>query len=173
MGSCGSPIELDDDVTLMFPSLKMARLVNRKKYTEVPAFVQWEKKKIATWKFTSTSSSMQISEHLNSLSKSHPQTSLCLLLLLTRLHQENVRVVFGHLWDLWKDLKISKTWRADIFWETGTNSSREPVIFKRHLRIFQIWIHSFVKIIFDYTWNLYKSFNNTYHTPYALKSILF
>ena len=109
MGSCGSPIELDDDVTLMFPSLKMARLVNRKKYTEVPAFVQWEKKKIATWKFTSTSSSMQISEHLNSLSKSRPQTSLCLLLLLTRLHQENVRVVFGHLWDLWKDLKISKT----------------------------------------------------------------
>ena len=38
------------------------------------------------------------------------------------MHQENVRVVFGHLWCLWKDLKISKTGRADIFQWSSVSS---------------------------------------------------
>jgi len=53
------------------------------------------------------------------------------------LHQENMRVVFGHLWGLWKDLKTSKTRRPHIFWETGTFSFRDMVIFERPSRIFQ------------------------------------
>ena len=52
-------------------------------------------------------------------------------------HQENMRVVFGHLWGLWKDLKISKALRPHIFRETGTNSFRDPVICARLLRTFQ------------------------------------
>jgi hypothetical protein len=52
-------------------------------------------------------------------------------------HQENTRVVFGHLWALWKDLKNSKLLRPHIFWETGTFSFRDPAIFARLWRIFQ------------------------------------
>jgi hypothetical protein len=53
------------------------------------------------------------------------------------VHQENTRVVFEHLWGLWKDLKISKTLRLRIFGETGTNSLRDLIIFARLLIIFQ------------------------------------
>jgi len=52
-------------------------------------------------------------------------------------HQENMRVVFGHLWGLWKDLKPSKMLRPHIFWETGTFSFRDMVISERPSRIFQ------------------------------------
>jgi hypothetical protein len=52
-------------------------------------------------------------------------------------HQENIRVVFEHLWGLWKDLKISKTLRPHIFGETGTNSLRDLIIFAKLLIIFQ------------------------------------
>ncbi|KAF8803458.1 hypothetical protein BYT27DRAFT_7195746, partial [Phlegmacium glaucopus] len=56
-------------------------------------------------------------------------------------------VVFGRLWDLWKDLKTSKMLRWCVFQETGTNSSRDRVIFERLLRIFQRSAESFMKII--------------------------
>jgi hypothetical protein len=56
---------------------------------------------------------------------------------VTAKHQENMRVVFEHLWGLWKDLKTSKTQRPHIFRETGTFSFRDMVIFERPSRIFQ------------------------------------
>jgi hypothetical protein len=34
-------------------------------------------------------------------------------------YQENGRVIFGRLWGLWKDLKLSKTLRPHIFRETA------------------------------------------------------
>jgi hypothetical protein len=52
-------------------------------------------------------------------------------------HQENMRVVFGHLWGLWKDLKTSKTRRLHIFRETGTFSFRDMVIFERFSMVSQ------------------------------------
>ena len=56
---------------------------------------------------------------------------------LEHRHQENMRVVFGHLWGLWKDLKTSKTRRPHIFRETGTFSFRDMVIFERFSMVFQ------------------------------------
>jgi hypothetical protein len=84
-----------------------------------------------------------------------------------------MRVVFGRLWGLWKDLKTSKTQRPYIFRETGTFSFRDMVIFERPWRIFQRCTWSFVKMIFGLTVYLYKSFTHVYHTADALKSILF
>ena len=75
----------------------------------------------------------------------------------SQIHQENIRVIFGGLWGLWKDLKTSKTLRLHVFWETGTYSSRDMVIFERHLRIFQRWAESFTKTIFSFECCLYKS----------------
>jgi len=88
-------------------------------------------------------------------------------------HQENMRVVFGHLWGLWKDLKTSKTWRPHIFRETGTFSFRDMMIFERPLRIFQRWTWSFAKTIFGITKYLYESFDHAYQTADALNLIIF
>jgi len=88
-------------------------------------------------------------------------------------HQENMRLVFGCLWGLWKDLKTSKTQRPYIFRETGTFSFRDMAIFERPWRIFQRCTWSFVKTIFGFTWYLYQPRNHTYCTTDAIKSILF
>ncbi|KAF8817227.1 hypothetical protein BYT27DRAFT_7317632 [Phlegmacium glaucopus] len=84
-----------------------------------------------------------------------------------------MRVVFGHLWGLRKDLKISKTLRPYVFRETGTNSSRDQVIFGRLRNIFERQAGSFVKTIFGFAWYLCKSFNHAYCTIGALKLIKF
>ncbi|KAF8815360.1 hypothetical protein BYT27DRAFT_7194589 [Phlegmacium glaucopus] len=64
-------------------------------------------------------------------------------------------VVFGHLWDLWKDLKTSKMLRWCVFGETGTFSSRDMVIFERLPTIFQRSAGSFMKIISGFGCHLF------------------
>ena len=77
-------------------------------------------------------------------------------------HQENMRVIFGRLWDLWKDLKTSKTLRWRVFRETGTYSSRDKVVFERLLRIFQRQAGSFAKTIFSFASHLLQVFDGAY-----------
>ena len=84
-----------------------------------------------------------------------------------------MRVVFGHLWGLWKDLKTSKTLRWRVFRETGTYSSRDKVIFERLLRIFQRWTGSFAKTIFGFACYLLQVFDQAYYITDLLKLIVF
>jgi hypothetical protein len=91
-------------------------------------------------------------------------------------HQENSRVVFGHLWGLWKDLKISKTQRPHVFREQGTFSFRDWSSLRDFRESFKdghisLWRQSLA--IYDIFTNLLIVLIISYHMYRCIKYIIF
>jgi hypothetical protein len=70
------------------------------------------------------------------------------LIFILGPHQENVRLVFGCLWGLWKDLKTPKTQRPWVFGEQGTLSRGDMEGLSKKQSVFQGHAGDFVKNVF-------------------------